>query len=136
MPRADYKLRPIYIGENPYKGTYKRNHEGDYHATEYEIRGMIRDQNPDGNDSLVLEHYNMNDIDQETLKHYRKMFQTRNPEHVWNFYEDKEFLESLGGYRKDRRTGIEGLTLAGLMMFGKGLMIRQCIKQSEKHLLI
>ena len=20
--------------ENPYKGTYKRNHEGDYHATE------------------------------------------------------------------------------------------------------
>lgn len=124
MPRADYKLRPIYIGENPYKGTYKRNHEGDYHATEYEIRGMIRDQNPDGNDSLVLEHYNMNDIDQETLKHYRKMFQTRNPEHVWNFYEDKEFLESLGGYRKDRRTGIEGLTLAGLMMFGKGLAIR------------
>ena len=52
------------------------------------------------------------------------MFQTRNPEHVWNFYEDKEFLESLGGYRKDRRTGIEGLTLAGLMMFGKGLAIR------------
>ena len=46
------------------------------------------------------------------------MFQTQNPEHVWNFYEDKEFLESLGGYRKDRRTGIEGLTLAGLMMFG------------------
>ena len=63
VPRADYKLRPIYIGENPYKGTYKRNHEGDYHATEYEIRGMIRDQNPDGNDSLVLEHYNMDDID-------------------------------------------------------------------------
>ena len=124
VPRADYKLRPIYIGENPYKGTYKRNHEGDYHATEYEIRGMIREQNPDGNDSLVLEHYTMADIDPETLKHYRKLFQTRNPEHVWNLYEDKEFLESLGGYRKDRRTGIEGLTLAGLMMFGKGLAIR------------
>ena len=63
VPRADYKLRPIYLGENPYKGTYKRNHEGDYHATEYEIRGMIRDQNPDGNNSLVFEHYNMDDID-------------------------------------------------------------------------
>ncbi len=124
VPRADYKLRPIYVGENPYKGTYKRNHEGDYHATEHEVRGMIRDQNPDGNDSLVLEYYTMDDIDQETLKHYRQMFQTRNPEHVWNFYEDKEFLESLGGYRRDRRTGIEGITLAGLMMFGKGLAIR------------
>ena len=25
VPRADYKLRPVYVGENPYKGTYKRN---------------------------------------------------------------------------------------------------------------
>ncbi len=43
VPRADYKMRPIYVGENPYKGTFKRNNEGDYHATEHEIRGMIRD---------------------------------------------------------------------------------------------
>ncbi|MCH5256722.1 MAG: putative DNA binding domain-containing protein [Lachnospiraceae bacterium] len=124
VPRADYKQRPVYVGENPYKGTYKRNHEGDYHATEDEVRAMLRDQNPDGNDSLVLGYYSIDDIDLETLKHYRKMFQTRNPEHIWNSYEDKEFLEALGGYRKDRRTGTEGLTLAGLMMFGKGLAVR------------
>lgn len=31
----------------------------------------------------------------------------------------------MGGYRKDRRTGIEGLTLAGLMMFGTGQAIRE-----------
>ena len=49
VPRADFNMRPVYVGENPYKGTYKRNHEGDYHATEHEIRGMIRDQNPEGN---------------------------------------------------------------------------------------
>ena len=125
VPRADYKFRPVYVGENPYKGTYKRNHEGDYHATEHEVRAMIRDQNPDGNDSIILEYYTMNDIDQETMKHYRQMFQTRNPEHIWNAYGDKEFLEVLGGYRKDRRSGIEGLTLAGLMMFGKGLAVRE-----------
>ena len=41
VPRADFNMRPVYVGENPYKGTYKRNHEGDYHATEHEIRGMI-----------------------------------------------------------------------------------------------
>ena len=39
VPRAEFNMRPIYVGENPYKGTYKRNHEGDYHATEHEIRG-------------------------------------------------------------------------------------------------
>ena len=36
----------------------------------------------------------------------------------------RHFLEKLGGYRKDRREGKEGLTLAGLMMFGDGLAIR------------
>ena len=34
------------------------------------------------------------------------------------------FLRNLGGFIEDRQTGKEGLTLAGLMMFGKGLAIR------------
>ena len=124
VPRADYKMRPIYVGENPYKGTFKRNNEGDYHATEHEIRGMIRDQNPDGNDGMILEYYTMDDIDKETLRKYRQIFEIRNDGHVWNALDDKSFLEKLGGYRKDRREGKEGLTLAGLMMFGDGLAIR------------
>ncbi len=124
VPRADYKMRPIYVGENPYKGTFKRNNEGDYHATEHEIRGMIRDQNPDGNDGMILEYYTMDDIDKETLRKYRQIFEIRNDGHVWNALDDKLFLEKLGGYRKDRREGKEGLTLAGLMMFGDGLAIR------------
>ena len=52
-------------------------------------------------------------------------FEIRNDGHVWNSLDDKTFLEKLGGYRKDRRTGVEGLTLAGLMMFGTGQAIRE-----------
>ena len=125
VPRADFNMHPVYVGENPYKGTYKRNHEGDYHATEHEIRGMIRDQNPEGNDSMILEYYTMDDIDKETLRKYRQIFEIRNDSHVWNSLNDKDFLEKLGGFRKDRRTGVEGLTLAGLMMFGTGQAIRE-----------
>lgn len=125
VPRAEFNMRPVYVGENPYKGTYKRNHEGDYHATEHEVRGMIRDQNPDGNDSMILEYYTMDDIDKETLRKYRQIFEIRNEGHVWNPLDDKAFLEKLGGYRKDRRTGVEGLTLAGFMMFGTGQAIRE-----------
>ena len=124
VPRADYKLKPVYVGENPYKGTFKRNNEGDYHATEHEVRALIRDQNPDGNDSMILEHYTMEDIDEVTFTAYRQMFQVKNPEHVWNSYDNKEFLTMLGGYRQDRKTGVEGLSMAGLLMFGKGLPIR------------
>jgi len=71
VPRADYKMHPIYVGDNPYKGTFKRNNEGDYHAAEHEIRGMICDQNPDGNDGMILEYYTIDDIDKETLRKYR-----------------------------------------------------------------
>lgn len=124
VPRADYKMRPVYIGENPYKGTFKRNNEGDYHAVDLEVDGMIRDKNPDGSDGMILEYYTMEDIDKETLRKYRQIFEIRNDGHVWNSLDDKSFLERLGGYRKDRRGGKEGVTLAGLMMFGNGLAIR------------
>ena len=103
VPRASYTLRPVYTGENPFKGSFKRNHEGDYHCSEAEIRAMYRDQNPDGNDSLIMEYYTMDDIDADTLKRYRRLFRTIQPEHIWNDLNDQEFLEQLGGYRRDRR---------------------------------
>lgn len=124
VPKADFTMRPVYKGENPYKGTFKRNHEGDYHAKEYEVRAMIRDQSDKGNDSTILEGYTMDDIDQDTLKRYRIMFNSWNPDHVWRELDDKSFLEMLGGYRRDRREKVEGITVAGLMMFGTGLVIR------------
>ena len=34
IPRAYYKDKPIFINGNPYKGTYKRNYEGDYKLNE------------------------------------------------------------------------------------------------------
>ena len=125
VPRADYNNRPVFINGNPYKGTFKRNHEGDYHASEDEVNAMLRDQKSEGNDGIVLEHYDMEDIDSETLSRYRTMFQNNNPDHVWNQEDNKQFLTMLGGYKKDRSKGIEGLTIAGLLMFGKGISIRE-----------
>ena len=125
VPRADYNNRPVFINGNPYKGTFKRNHEGDYHASEDEVNAMLRDQKSEGNDGIVLEHYDMDDIDSETLSRYRTMFQNNNPDHVWNQEDNKQFLTMLGGYKKDRSKDIEGLTIAGLLMFGKGISIRE-----------
>lgn len=86
---------------------------------------MIRDSNDAGNDGVLIEHYDMEDIDMLTLRAFRNRFRSTNPEHLFNDYDDKEFLRNLGGYTKDRATGREGLTLAGLLMFGKGLAIRE-----------
>lgn len=125
VPRADYTVRPIYINNNLSRGTFKRNHEGDYHCTEQELKMMLRDANEAGNDGLLLEYYTMDDIDTPTLERFRQMFQNLHPEHLWNSSNHKEFLTNFGGYTKDRRTGREGLTMAGLLMFGKGLPVRE-----------
>ena len=109
---------------NVYKGTYRRNNEGDYHCTEAQVKAMIRDSNADGNDSILIEYYGMDDLDPDSLRQYRTEFRQENSTHVWNRVDDKTFLRNLGGYTEDRQTGREGLTLAGLMMFGKGLAIR------------
>ena len=55
VPRADYTVRPVYINNNLSRGTFKRNHEGDYHCTEQELKMMLRDANEAGNDVLLLE---------------------------------------------------------------------------------
>ena len=125
VPRADYSIRPIYINNNLSRGAFKRNHEGDYHCTEQEVRMMLRDANESGNDGLFLEYYTMDDIDIPTLESYRVMFRTLQPEHIWNGLEHKEFLRQLGGYTINRKDKSEGLTLAGLLMFGKGLPVRE-----------
>lgn len=67
----------------------------------------------------------MDDIDIPTLEGYRVMFKTNNPEHIWNSLDHKEFLMQLGGYVVNRKDGTEGLTIAGLLMFGKGLPVHE-----------
>lgn len=125
VPRADYGIRPIYIGNNIMRGTFRRNHEGDYHCPEQIIRMMLRDTSDRSCDSLSLDGYSMDDIDLPTLKSFRIMFGMQNPEHIWNGLDDKEFLKQLGGYTVNRQTGAECLTMAGLLMFGKGLAVRE-----------
>lgn len=124
VPRANYKERPIYLNENLYKGTYKRNAEGDYKSTEDEVNAMIRDASEEGNDGVILEYYTVKDLDEDVIKKYRNRFSSREPDHPWNALDNEEFMEMLGGIKEDRRRKIKGVTVAGMLMFGKGLYIR------------
>lgn len=120
VPRASREQRPVFRTTDPYKGTFKRNYEGDYKCTEKEVQRMFADA--DDNcpaDSRILKGYTLDDIDQEALKRYRQLFCLSNPDHPWLALEDIELLRKLGGYRKDRQTQEEGFTVAGVLMFGK-----------------
>ncbi len=67
----------------------------------------------------------MDDINMSALRSYWIEFEHRNPDHVWNADEDLTLLKNMGGYAVDRNTGKGWLTAAGLLMFGKGLSVRE-----------
>ena len=41
VPKADAWHRPVYIGDDPYRGAYRRYGEGDYRCTKEEIDTML-----------------------------------------------------------------------------------------------
>ncbi|MCP4697199.1 MAG: transcriptional regulator [Gammaproteobacteria bacterium] len=125
VPRATRCQRPVFIGQNPLTGTYRRNYEGDYHCTEQETGRMLSDRAEDPADSRILEYYTLADIDLPSLHQYRNRFASFKPTHPWIGEDDQGFLSKLGGWRKDRAAGVEGVTVAGLMMFGRDETLRE-----------
>ncbi len=124
VPEASYRNKPIYINNNLQSGSYKRLFEGDRHLSKTELTLLIRDSS-DEIDSQIIECYGMQDIDEETLRKYRLSFLHKNPQHAYEGLDDKEFLMKMGGYAVDRKKALEGLTMAGLLMFGKGQSIHE-----------
>jgi ATP-dependent DNA helicase RecG len=129
VPRANRYQRPVFIGQNPLTGTYRRNYEGDYHCTEQEVGRMLSDRAEEPADSRILEHYTLSDLDLPSLQQYRHRFASFKPTHPWLGEDDQGFLTKLGGWRKDRTLRIEGLTVAGLLMFGKDEALREALPQ-------
>lgn len=118
VPRADRRQRPVFTGLNPLAGTYRRNFEGDYLCRPEEVGRLLADQAPDPADARVLPRFAVGDLDSASIAQYRNRFSARNPAHAWLNEDVPGFLRKLGAWRKDRDTGEEGVTVAGLLMFG------------------
>jgi predicted HTH transcriptional regulator len=123
VPRADRGLRPVFLSQNPFEGSYRRNGEGDYRCRPEAVRAMIRDSGEKTQDMLVLENMTLDVFDYESLRHYRNRMKVTRPGHVWETLEDLEFLHKLGavGIGEDGRLHP---TAAGLLMFGYDNEIR------------
>jgi ATP-dependent DNA helicase RecG len=80
---------------------------------------MLRDASDTPQDLQVLDGFGLADLDPDTFEAFRRRFDSREPDHPFLALTDKELLQRLGGWRKDRSSGNEGLTIAGLLMFGR-----------------
>lgn len=120
IPQAQREQRPIHCTLDAFNGTFRRKHEGDYLCGNAEVRRMFADADVTRPaDSRILKNYTWDDIDMPSFEQYRRIFATARPSHPWHSLSNEKLMQRLGGYRKDRETGEEGFTLAGLLMFGK-----------------
>lgn len=117
VPRAERAARPVYVGLDPKSGTYRRNHEGDYHCSLEEMSLMFRDASFVTQDAKVLDKMDMTVFCMETVKRYRNFFRSTHINHLWNNEDDEMFLRKIGaiGIGED---GKYHPTAAGLLMFG------------------
>lgn len=51
VPRAGRRERPVFLGSDPFRGTYRRNFEGDYLCRDDEGRRMFADQSEEPADT-------------------------------------------------------------------------------------
>ena len=119
MPRARREDKPVYIDGDMFKGTFRRDGEGDYHCTSAEVKAMLRDQTEETMDMKVLEDMELSDLNMETVHAYRNRHTAYRSEHVWEGLKDDEYLERIGAAKRAKSDGKLHPTAAGLLMFGE-----------------
>ena len=70
VPMAKREQKPVFINNNMFGGTFRRDHSGDYHCTRLQVKAMLRDQTDNTMDMEVLDDAAMEDLNQETIQDF------------------------------------------------------------------
>ena len=117
VPAAHREQKPVYINDDMFGGTFRRNWEGDYHCTRIQVKTMLRDQADDTIDMSVLDNVGMDIFNMDSVHAYRNDFSSRKRSHPFTRLDDNEFLRSIGAARIAEKDGKLHPTAAGLLMF-------------------
>lgn len=123
VPKAKREQKPVYINNDIFGGTFRRNWEGDYHCTRNEVLAMLRDQPEETADMKVLDDIEIQDLDYETVHGYRNRHMVYKPGHPWEMLDDTKYLERLGAAAISKVDGKLHPTAAGILMFGEEYLI-------------
>lgn len=118
VPMASRDVKPVYLNDDMFNNTFRRDWEGDYHCSEREVRAMLRDQTEATSDMKVLDDFEIEDLNQETINSYRNLHKTQKSGHVWTLLDDAEFLKNIGAAAVSKNDRKLHPTAAGLLMFG------------------
>lgn len=120
--------KPVFLDGKVGK-CYIRRMEGDAQCDAAELERMLRDRDVLTKtyeaDAKIIAGSGPEDLDPQTIMLYRGALRETRENHPWSVLSDEELLIKIGAYRTDRNTGERGLTLAGLLMFGRTETIKE-----------
>ena len=119
VPAASRDQKPIYIDGDMFKGTFRRNWEGDYRCSTQEVRAMLRDEHEITMDMKVLDECPLSYIDKQSVGRYRNRHKAYRPGHPWNNLDYEDYIEQIGAAAISKEDGELHPTAAGLLMFGE-----------------
>ncbi len=100
---------------------FDRNEDGDYDITNNQnlIAKMYARKSNRNTEDRVIPHANVDWFDIASIKMAKDYAYNVNSKNIWSMKEEIEILKSQMFYKHDPETGIEGHTLAALLLFGK-----------------
>ena len=118
VPAARREQKPVYINNDMFNGTFRRNYEGDYHCTTIQVKTMLRDQADDTVDMSILDGIGLEIFNADSVRGYRNTFASLKDGHPFVRLDDNEFLRSIGAAAISNKDNVLHPTAAGLLMFG------------------
>ena len=127
IPAATRTQKPVFLNGQPFGQTWRRLHDGDRRCDDDSVKRMLAEQVEESRDTRILDKFGLADLDTDSFHRYRNAFAAHRKDHPWTSTDDQTFLQLIGGWRKDRYSDQQGLTLAGLLMFGSSTSITEAL---------
>ena len=104
---------------------YDRNEDGDLDITDHTVQvgNLYRRKEATYTENRVYPHVRIEDLRADLIERCRKYVRINKKDHPWAEMDDVELVKSAQFYQTDAETGRQGVTLAGILLFGHDQLI-------------
>jgi ATP-dependent DNA helicase RecG len=108
---------------------FDRNEDGDFDITNNTnlVSGLYMRKQSTYTENKIFPYADMDELEDELFTRVRKTVGNLRPGHPWVSMDNIDLLKSAGMHLKDQSTGEQGITLAGILIFGSELMIQTAL---------
>lgn len=117
---------------------FDRNEDGDFNITDNTtlVSGLYVRKQSTYTENRIFPYAEMEELEAELFTKVRKLAGNQKANHPWTSMDDLEILKSAGLYLRDPNTGKQGITLGGILIFGKEELIHAALPHHRTDALL